>query len=47
MLLEGLLSKDIEDYGVLKITKNGEAFKQKAKIVQDRIEQPVRRGQCR
>jgi ATP-dependent DNA helicase RecQ len=26
MLLEGLLSKDIEDYGVLKITKAGEAF---------------------
>lgn len=26
MLLEGLLSKDIEDYGVLKITKKGEDF---------------------
>jgi ATP-dependent DNA helicase RecQ len=26
MLLEGLLSKDIEDYGVLKITKRGEDF---------------------
>jgi ATP-dependent DNA helicase RecQ len=26
MLLEGLLSKDIEDYGVLKITKKGEEF---------------------
>jgi ATP-dependent DNA helicase RecQ len=31
MLLEGLLSKDIEDYGVLKITKNGEAFSKKPK----------------
>jgi ATP-dependent DNA helicase RecQ len=29
MLLEGLLSKDIEDYGVLKITKEGEAFAKK------------------
>jgi ATP-dependent DNA helicase RecQ len=29
MLLEGLLSKDIEDYGVLKITKAGEAFSKK------------------
>jgi ATP-dependent DNA helicase RecQ len=29
MLLEGLLSKDIEDYGVLKITKAGEAFGKK------------------
>jgi len=29
MLLEGLLSKDIEDYGVLKITKNGDAFAKK------------------
>ncbi|SEN31413.1 DNA helicase RecQ [Niastella yeongjuensis] len=31
MLLEGLLSKDIEDYGVLKITKNGDAFAKKPK----------------
>ena len=31
MLLEGLLSKDIEDYGVLKITKAGEAFAKKPK----------------
>ena len=31
MLLEGLLSKDIEDYGVLKITKAGEAFCKKPK----------------
>src|SRR5688572_28103457 len=31
MLLEGLLSKDIEDYGVLKITKVGEAFAKKPK----------------
>lgn len=29
MLLEGLLSKDIEDYGVLKITKAGDAFSKK------------------
>lgn len=29
MLLEGLLSKDIEDYGVLKITKKGEEFLKK------------------
>jgi ATP-dependent DNA helicase RecQ len=29
MLLESLLSKDIEDYGVLKITKGGEAFSKK------------------
>jgi ATP-dependent DNA helicase RecQ len=29
MLLEGLLSKDIEEYGVLKITKAGEAFSKK------------------
>src|SRR5262249_19751978 len=31
MLLETLLSKDIEDYGVLKITKGGEAFSKKPK----------------
>jgi len=31
MLLEGLLSKDIEEYGVLKITKAGEAFSKKPK----------------
>lgn len=29
MLLEGLLSKDIEDYGVLKITKKGNDFEKK------------------
>ena len=31
MLLENLLSKDIVDYGVLKITKQGEAFLKKSK----------------
>lgn len=31
MLLEGLLVKDIEEYGVLKITKKGEAFLKKPK----------------
>jgi len=31
MLLEGLLSKDIEEYGVLKITKEGAAFAKKPK----------------
>ncbi len=31
MLLNGLLSKDIEEYGVLKITKQGEAFAKKPK----------------
>lgn len=31
MLLEGLLQKDIEEYGVLKVTKAGEAFIKKAK----------------
>jgi ATP-dependent DNA helicase RecQ len=31
LLLEGLLSKDIEDYGVLKITRAGEAFAKKPK----------------
>lgn len=31
MLLEGLLSKDIEDYGVLKITKKGHDFLKKPK----------------
>ncbi|MER3471909.1 MAG: DNA helicase RecQ [Chitinophagaceae bacterium] len=31
MLLEGLLQKDIEEYGVLKITKKGEDFFKKAK----------------
>jgi ATP-dependent DNA helicase RecQ len=31
MLLEGLLSKDIVEYGVLKITKAGEAFAKKPK----------------
>ena len=31
MMLEGLLAKDIEEYGVLKITKNGEAFLKKPK----------------
>lgn len=34
MLLEGLLSKDIEEYGVLKITKKGEAFLKKPKSFQ-------------
>ena len=29
MLLEGLLKKDIEEYGVLKITKKGQAFLKK------------------
>ena len=31
MLLEGFLKKDIEEYGVLKITKGGEAFLKKPK----------------
>ena len=31
MLLEGLLSKDIQEYGVLKITKAGDAFCKKPK----------------
>src|SRR5690606_34114044 len=31
MLLEGLLEKDIEEYGVLKITKKGENFAKKPK----------------
>ena len=31
MLLEGLLSKDIEDYGVLKLTKKGNDFAKKPK----------------
>jgi ATP-dependent DNA helicase RecQ len=31
LLLEGLLSKDIEEYGVLKFTKRGEAFLKKPK----------------
>jgi ATP-dependent DNA helicase RecQ len=31
MLLEGLLSKDIEDYGVLKLTKKGNEFAKKPK----------------
>jgi ATP-dependent DNA helicase RecQ len=31
MILEGLLSKDIEEYGVLKFTKKGEAFLKKPK----------------
>jgi ATP-dependent DNA helicase RecQ len=31
MLLEGLLSKDIEDYGVLKLTKKGSEFAKKPK----------------
>jgi ATP-dependent DNA helicase RecQ len=31
MLLEGLLKKDIEEYGVLKITKGGEGFLKKPK----------------
>ena len=31
MLLEGLLKKDIEEYGVLKITKGGETFLKKPK----------------
>ncbi len=29
MLLENLIQKDIEDYGVLKITKTGESFLKK------------------
>ena len=31
MILEGLLQKDIEEYGVLKFTKKGEAFLKKPK----------------
>ncbi len=31
MLLEGLLKKDIEEYGVLKFTKKGEDFLKKPK----------------
>ncbi len=31
MILEGLLTKDIEEYGLLKITKKGEAFLKKPK----------------
>lgn len=34
MILEGLLSKDIEEYGVLKFTKKGEAFLKKPKSFQ-------------
>ena len=34
LLLEGLLSKDIEEYGVLKFTKRGEAFLKKPKSFQ-------------
>jgi ATP-dependent DNA helicase RecQ len=34
MLLEGLLKKDIEEYGVLKITKKGEEFYKKPKSFQ-------------
>jgi ATP-dependent DNA helicase RecQ len=34
MLLEGLLKKDIEEYGVLKITKKGEDFYKKPKSFQ-------------
>ena len=34
MLLEGLLSKEIEEYGVLKFTKKGEAFLKKPKSFQ-------------
>ena len=33
LMLEGLLVKDIEEYGVLKITKNGEAFLKKPRII--------------
>ena len=36
MLLEGLLQKDIEEYGVLKFTKEGHRFPEEAKIVQSR-----------
>ena len=38
MILEGLLTKDIEEYGVLKFTKKGEAFLKKPKSFQDRTE---------
>ena len=31
LILEGLLTKDIEEYGVLKFTKKGEAFLKKPK----------------
>jgi ATP-dependent DNA helicase RecQ len=34
MILEGLLTKDIEEYGVLKFTKNAEAFLKKPKSFQ-------------
>lgn len=40
MLLEGLLQKDIEEYGVLKLTANGEKFSKKAtsfKIVMNNL----------
>ena len=41
MLLEGLLKKDIEEYGVLKITKDGEAFLKKPKSFKIVLEQSV------
>ena len=35
MLLEGLLRKDIEEYGVLKFTKEGRSIFKETKIIQD------------
>ena len=40
LLLEDLLKKDIEEYGVLKITKKGRRFSEKAEIIQDCSQQP-------
>ena len=41
MLLEGLLKKDIEEYGVLKIHKERRSFFKEAEVFQDCIEQSV------
>ncbi len=41
MLLEGLIQKDIEEYGILKFTARRREIPEEAQIIQDCIEQYV------
>ncbi|MCR6720221.1 MAG: ATP-dependent DNA helicase [Chitinophagaceae bacterium] len=47
MLLEGLLVKDIEEYGVLKISKKGRSVFEKTEIILYCIEYIICRSKCR
>ena len=47
LLLEDLLKKDIEEYGVLKFTKKGEDFLKKPRSFKIVLNNLFRRSQCR